>query len=193
MTDANPLGERGRSLEEEYFRRRDRELLERMRAAAGAEETRRQMVSLTGLQDADVQELENLGFTPDTVVLLPLVPLLQVAWAEGGVSAEERKLIVDLARARGINEGSAADAQLSRWLSAPPSPTVFAGAARLMSAMLDATSTVGWGLTADDLVAHCERVAAASGGFLGIKKISAEERALLTTISQDLKKRTERT
>jgi hypothetical protein len=190
MADANPLGERGRSLEEDYFRRRDRELIERMRAAATAEESRRQMGSLTGLQDADVQELESLGFTPDTIVLLPLVPLLQVAWAEGGVSAEERKLIVDLARARGIGQGSAADAQLASWLSASPAPTVFAGASRLMSAMLGAPGAVGQGLTADDLVAYCEQVAAASGGFLGIKKVSAEERALLSTISRDLKKRT---
>jgi hypothetical protein len=190
MADANPLGERGRSLEEDYFRRRDRELIERMRAASAADEARRQLGSLTGLQEADVQELEGLGFTPETIVLLPLVPLLQVAWAEGGVSPEERRLIVDVARARGIAEGSAADAQLSRWLSASPSPTVFAGASRLMGALLDAPGSVGQGLTAEDLVAQCEEVAAASGGFLGIKKISAEERALLTTISQDLKKRT---
>jgi hypothetical protein len=27
----NPLGERGRSLEEDYFRRKDRELIEKMR------------------------------------------------------------------------------------------------------------------------------------------------------------------
>ena len=190
MTDANPLGERGRSLEEDYFRRRDRELLERMRAAAAVEESRRQLGSLTGLQDADVQELESLGFTPDTIVLLPLVPLLQVAWAEGGVSPEERKLIVDLARTRGIDEASAAGGQLASWLSSPPPPTVFAGASRLMSAMLDAPGSIGQGLTAEELVAQCEQVAAASGGFLGIKKISAEERALLSTISQDLKRRT---
>ena len=65
---------------------------------------------------------------------------------------------------------------------------LFAGATRLVSAMIDAPGA-GVGLTRDELVAYCEQVASASGGFLGIKKISAEERALLTTISQDLKKR----
>jgi hypothetical protein len=188
MADPNPLAERGRSLEEEYFRRRDRELVERMRAAAAADAARKELGSVTGLNDADVDELRTLGFTPDTIGLLPLVPLLQVAWAEGGVSAEERALIVQLARARGIGEGSAADAQLAGWMDAPPA-SVFAGAARLVSAMLDAPGSASGGLTRDDLVAYCEQVAAASGGFLGIKKISAEERALITTISQDLKKR----
>jgi hypothetical protein len=188
MTDPNPLAERGRSLEEDYFRKRDRELLERMRAAAAADEARKQLGSVTGLAGADVEELQKLGFTPDTISLLPIVPLLQVAWAEGGVDAQERALIVQLARARGITEGSAADAQLTRWMAEAPPASVFAGATRLVSAMIDAPGSATGGLTRDQLVAYCEKVAAASGGFLGMKKISAEERALLTTISQDLKK-----
>jgi hypothetical protein len=189
MADPNPLAERGRSLEEDYFRKRDRELLERMRAAAAADEARKQLGSVTGLEGADVDELRALGFTPDTISLLPIVPLLQVAWAEGGVSAEERTLIVQLARSRGIEEGSAADAQLTRWMSDAPPASVFAGATRLVNAMIDVPGSTAGGLTRDELVAYCERVAAASGGFLGMKKISAEERALITSISQDLKKR----
>jgi hypothetical protein len=188
MADPNPLAERGRSLEEDYFRKKDRELLERMRTAAAADEARKQLGSATGLAGADVEELRALGFTPDTISLLPIVPLLQVAWAEGGVDAQERALIVQLARSRGITEGSAADAQLTRWMAEAPPASVFAGATRLVSAMIDAPGA-GAGLTRDELVAYCERVAAASGGFLGMKKISAEEKALLTTISQDLKKR----
>ena len=187
MSDPNPLAERGRSLEEDYFRRRDRELIERMRAAAAADAARKELGSVTGLNDADVDELRTLGFTPDTIGLLPLVPLLQVAWAEGGVSAEERALIVQLARSRGIGEGSAADAQLTRWMSDAPPASVFAGATRLVNAMLDGPGSASGGLTREDLVAYCEKVAAASGGFLGMKKVSAEERALLTTISQGLK------
>jgi hypothetical protein len=58
-----------------------------------------------------------------------------------------------------------------------------------VNAMIDVPGSTAGGLTRDELVAYCERVAAASGGFLGMKKISAEERALLTSISQDLKKR----
>ena len=165
-------------------------LLERLRgASAGQEEVGQNLGRLTGLQDADVQELQALGFTPETVALLPLMPVLQVAWAEGGVSEAERNLVVQLARARGITEGSAADAQLSSWLSTPPGSEVFAGASRLVGAMLDGAGTVGAGLTAEELVAYCERIAAASGGFLGINRIGAEERALLATISRDLKTR----
>ena len=40
MLEDNPLAERGRSLEEDYFRKKDRELVERMRQAAAAQKAR---------------------------------------------------------------------------------------------------------------------------------------------------------
>ena len=187
MPEDNPLAERGRGLEEDYFRKRDRELIEMMRKASAAEDVRRGLETKTGLHDpALLKELEELGFTPETVVLLPLVPLVQMAWAEGGVSDAERKLIVQLARTRGIVEGSAADRQLSSWLSSRPSADVFTRASRLIRAMLD-TPAAEQGLSADELVKYCENIAAASGGILGINRISAEERALLNKIARDLK------
>jgi hypothetical protein len=189
--DKDSIHERGRALEEEYFRKKDRELAEKMRQAAQAEEQRRQMGEATGLQDpALLDELQQLGFTPDTVVLLPLVPVVQMAWAEGGVSKEERALLVQLARSRGVAQGSAADAQLSSWMTVRPDDQVFASAGRLIRALLDTdASAAAGGLTADDVVAQAERIAAASGGFLGIGKISAEEKALLAQITQDLRAR----
>jgi hypothetical protein len=137
MPDDNPLADRGRSLEEEYFRAKDRELVEKMKRAAAVEATRQQLSARSGLQDPElVKELEALGFTPDTVDLLPLVPLVQVAWAQGDVDEAERKLLLRLARARGIAEGSAADRQLADWLSHRPSADVFARATRLVRAVL---------------------------------------------------------
>ena len=191
MTDKDIFSERGRSLEEEYFRRKDRELIEKMRKAAAADHARSEMGKRTGLDDPQLlNELEALGFTPDTVILLPLVPIVQVAWAEGGVSDAERHLIVKLARARGIDEGTAADAQLMEWLNHRPSDRVFADATRLIRAMLDAPGHPGISVTADDLVKQAESIASASGGMLGIiGRISAEERGLLTTLAAQLKKR----
>jgi len=189
MPEDNPLAERGRGLEEDYFRKRDRELIEKMRKASAAEDARRAMENKTGLHDPVlIKELEELGFAPETVALLPLMPLVQMAWAEGGVSDAERKLIVQLARARGITEGSAADRQLSTWLSSRPGNDVFTRASRLIRAMLDKPVT-DHGLSADDLVKYAENIAAASGGIFGINRISAEERTLLNHIARELKGR----
>ena len=187
MPDQNPLGDRGRALEEEYFRKKDRELIDKMRQASAAEAARRELSAKSGLQDPEMlEELQALGFTPDTVVLLPLVPLVQMAWAEGGVSDAERKLILQLARTRGIEEGSVADRQLAAWLSSRPDPQVFSSASRLIRATLDSAPSGDVPLTADDLVSYSEQIAAASGGMFGINRVSAEERALLSTIARDL-------
>ena len=190
MTDKDMFAEGGRSLEEEYFRRKDKELIEKMRRAAAVDVARSEMGKRTGLTDPELlRELEALGFTPDTVIVLPLVPIIQVAWAEGGVSAAERHLIVKLARARGIEEGSAADRQLADWLDRRPADHVFVYATRLIRARLDAPGHQD--LSADDLVKHAEAIASASGGMLGIiGRVSAEEREILTTLAAQLKRRT---
>lgn len=189
MPDERPLGDRGRSLEEEYFRRLDREGLDRARRLSALANQRRQLEELTCLPQAEVEALQAHGFTPETIALLPLIPLVQMAWAEGGVSDAERTIVVQFARARAIPEGSVADQKLAAWLSDPPRTEVFADASRLLAAMLGAQGSVAKGFTADELVKQCERIAAASGGVLGFGRIGVTERVLLTTIERDLKGR----
>jgi hypothetical protein len=189
MADKDIFADRGRSLEEDYFRKKDRELIEKMKQAAAAEQTRRDLGTRTGLTDPEMlRDLEELGFTPETVILLPLVPVVQMAWAEGGITPAERKMLIDLARKRGIAAGSNADTQLTEWMNRRPDPSVFTRATRLIRAMLgsgqDKTN-----LSADDLVKYAEAIASVSGGILGMGRISAEERALLSQIASELKTR----
>lgn len=190
MPDKDAFAKRERALEDQYFQKKDRELVEKLRQEAASEETRRGLGETTGIRDASVlAELEELGFTPETVALLPFVPIVEVAWAEQGVSDAERNLIVDLARARGIEADGAADAQLEAWLTHQPDGKVFAGAARLIRALFDARPEGQGDIDTSDLVRYCEQVADASGGFLSLRRISPEERALLGRISDELKVR----
>lgn len=193
MADHDSLAERGRAIEEEYFRRKDRELVEKMRQSAAAEAARGEMSRTTGLQDpALLKELQDLGFTPETVVLLPVVPVLEMAWAENEITPAERHLIVKFARSRGVAEHTAADAQLTEWMTSRPDGTVFRGAGRLIAAMLaSGASQPGGPLTTGDLVAYCGEIAAASGGLFGTRlgSMSSEEKALLARIASDLQAR----
>jgi hypothetical protein len=112
-----------------------------------------------------------------------------MAWAEGGITPAERTLLIKLARERGIAEGSAADRQLSDWMTRQPSADVFARATRLIRAMLDSGSGGAGTMSADDLIKYSESIAAASGGILGIGKVSSEERETLAKIVAALKAR----
>ena len=189
MSENDSLADRRRIAEEDYFRKKDRELIDKMREATARGELRREMSAAVGITDPQVlDELRTLGFSPATVALLPLMPALRVAWAEGGVSPAEREMLLELARARGIEAGSPADNQLERWLDAQPPADVFAGAERLIAALLDSgASTLD--LSADDVLARSEQIAAASGGIFGFRKISPEERRILEHLQSEFRSR----
>ena len=50
MAEGDFLDDRRRSLEEDYFRRKDRELVEKMRNAAAADRAQSEMSAKTGLK-----------------------------------------------------------------------------------------------------------------------------------------------
>jgi hypothetical protein len=190
MTQGDFLDDRRRASEDDYFRQKDKELIEKMRQAAAAEREKSELTARTGLSDpALIAELGALGFTPDTISVLPLVPVVQMAWAEGGITPAERELLISLARARGIAAGSAADELLGDWMTRRPSDEAFARATRLIRAMLDTGATGEGTMSADDVIKYSESIAAASGGLFGIGKISSEERATLNEIVSALKAR----
>ena len=190
MSNPDGITDDIRKREEEYFRRQDRELIEKMRQASAAAQERLALETQTGIHDPEMlQQLQDLGFTPDTIALLPLIPVLQVAWAEGGVSAGERAAIVSLARKRGIATGGEADHQLDAWLEQRPSSETFRKAMRLIAAMIDHPGDGFQDITADDLLKYCEQIAHASGGIFGIGSVSAEERAALQQVAAQLKSR----
>jgi hypothetical protein len=189
VTDRDAFAERGRSLEEEYFHRKERELIEKMRVRAAGEEQRRRLGQETGVGNYDVlRDLQELGYTPETVMLLHLVPLIQTAWAEGGVTQKERDLIVKAARSRGITAGSPADQQLDLWLAQRPSDELFEKTLRAIRTILQAQPDDARAASEKDLLALASAIATASGGIVGFRAVSDEERQILAHISEELKK-----
>jgi prepilin-type processing-associated H-X9-DG protein len=186
MSDAFKDWERGK--EEEYFHKKERELIEKMRERQVAAAEREQMAAATGIADEELlTDLQELGFTRDTVALLHLAPLVQVAWADGHVQSREREQMIQIARLRGVAEGSAADKQLARWLEQRPSEEFFKRTLRVVHAMLDAMPQVHGEAARRDLVAFCITIASASGGILGLgDKVSDQERAAITQIAREL-------
>jgi len=187
MAEGDALAKRGRALEEEYFRRKEEELIEKLRARGADASARQQLAERVDVADQEVlADLQALGYTPDTIRLLHLVPLVQIAWAEGGVSNRERRLIVEAARSRGVDSGSTADRQLAEWLDTRPSEAFFERTLRAVGAILESHPEEERKASHRDLLAYCSAIASASGGILGFGTISGEERQLLAHISDEL-------
>ncbi|MEO5739811.1 MAG: hypothetical protein ABIS29_04360 [Vicinamibacterales bacterium] len=189
MTDRDAFAERARSLEDEYFHRKEREVIDKMRVRAAAEEQRRLLGEKAGVADEEVlRDLQDLGYTPETVMMLYLVPVIQTAWAEGGISQKERDLIVKAARSRGITEGTPCDQQLNMWLSKRPSDEMFEKTLRAIRTILHAQPADAREASEKNLMSLATAIASASGGLVGFRAVSEEERQILAHIADELKK-----
>src|SRR5262245_63465044 len=94
------LSDRRRAHEDEYFRKRDQELVERARLLAEDQAKLQRLAEAAGVQDEHIlRDLQRLGYTAETVSLLHVVPLIEVAFADGVASEPERAAIITAARA----------------------------------------------------------------------------------------------
>jgi hypothetical protein len=189
VADKDAFKERGRALEEDYFRRKEQELIAKMREKAAAQAVQAELGAKTGVADAELlQALQELGYTADTISLLHVVPLVQMTWADGSVSMRERDLIIEAARARGIETGTAADQMLQGWLAKRPSDELFAATLRAIGAMLASRPEQEREASEKDLLSYLSSIASASGGVLGFGAVSEQERAVLARVTQELEK-----
>ncbi len=188
MSEKDIFAEREHWLEEEYFRKKNQELVEKLRERQARETDRQKMSEMTGVSDQDALEaLQDLGFTADTVQLLHIVPLVEVAWAEGGVADRERELIFKVARSRGVEPGSAADEKLSHWLEEKPSERFFENTLRAIRVVLELLPEDQRAAGRRDLIAYCSQIAeVVEGGILGRGRITDEERMLIAHIATEI-------
>nr|MBA3949577.1 hypothetical protein [Acidobacteriota bacterium] len=162
MSDKDAFKERGKALEDEYFHRKERELIEKMRAKARVDAAQQELGTHTGVADPQIlADLHELGYTAETISLLHLVPLVQMAWAEGQVSRREHDLIIEAARARGIESGTAADTQLQGWLTTRPSDALFTTTLRAIAAMFASRSDEERAAGEKDLLSYLTSIASA--------------------------------
>lgn len=184
MSYSNPLDNLRSVRENEHFVKRNAEALEAMRLRKRA----REMGEATGVTDEDLMtHLVKLGIDVETVRVLHLVPMVQVAWANGQINQEERALIELAAQARGVSERPRARELLSAMLEQPPTPEVCNAALDFCRLVLSAEGEDGSGIESLQQVAL--RVAEAHGGFFGIGAVTDGERRALEKIAKRLNRK----
>ena len=187
MNSKDFLQARERALENEYFRRRDLELIAELRRQGRLERDRRVLKEELAIADPELlAHLQDIGFSPDNLVLLHLVPMVEVAWAEGEVTARERELILVLAERRGVAMETPVYQQLVGWLEHEPTPDFYETALDAIRATLDREDETARQADLKDLVEWSIRIAEATGGILGMAKVCREERECLQRITKRL-------
>ncbi len=134
--------------------------------------------------DALRTELVWLGFDVRNWRALALLPLVDVAWADGAVQPEERVVIQAVAKDRYRLEPEGMSL-LAGWLTHRPSPDYTHRGRRALMALAQTSSPLTVATPAD-VLALCEQVANAAGGVFGFRKIEAAERAALVAIAEGM-------
>ncbi len=188
MTKRNQIRTMRRGKEEDYFRRRETEAIERLRKEEARKAERAAMGKIIDSQDPRIlAKLEALGFNHETVKLLHLLPLVQTAWADHRVDPRETALILDLSRERGVLPGSPSEQVLNEWLRKRPANELFRDGLGLISELLCSRPAEVRRRTTKDIVKLCARVAAASGGLFGLgEKTSDQERRVINKLREHI-------
>jgi len=178
--------------EGEYFHRLDSQLIHDMRERAAAEEERRRMAEISRIEDPRIlEELEKLGYTHTTVILLHLVPLVELAWCDGSVSSAERSCILAIATARGVSEDTPAWQQLTHWLEHRPSQEFFKGTWRQIEAQFDSLPANEQKVSEDALIESCTDFAVRTCQRFGwTSRICSAKRKLLDEMATRFLSRT---
>ena len=136
-----------------------------------------------------IRELQSMGIDAQSHKVVALLPLVQVAWADGKVQQAERSLIVETAEQRGLLMGDGPKI-LESWLNHPPTEQYLARGQRLLVQLAQRPTGVGETFTLqtlDDVLELCEGVARAAGGLFGIAwTVDARERTALGEIAAAL-------
>jgi hypothetical protein len=184
--DPEILRDRGKSLEDEFFRREDQRLLARLKELRSVEMSREALAKASGITKPEVLDrLLKLGIQAQTLAALSIVPLVEVAWADGALDAKERRTVLEHAAAAGITSGSPAYGLLEAWLEHRPSQQLLDAWRDLVGAIREQIGPAEAERLKTEVVQRARVVARASGGVLGLgSKVSSAEAAMLESLER---------
>ncbi|MDB4962762.1 MAG: hypothetical protein JWP01_2761 [Myxococcales bacterium] len=177
------LEERGRALEDQFFEKENQQKLEAMKGKLDSQRSREDLRKASGMSDdAVLDRLVALGLQSNTIAALSLVPLVQVAWADGTIQDNERTAILQGAHGKGLEAGTDGYELLQTWLKKKPTEELFVAWEAYIKALASQLNEEQNRLLKNQIVGFAKMVAAAAGGILGFGKVSGDEEKVLTRI-----------
>ncbi|MCH7882612.1 MAG: hypothetical protein IIB69_13795 [Proteobacteria bacterium] len=168
------LGDRGKALEEIFFANESEKLRKALLEKEAAKNKKEALSAASGVtDDAVLEQLVALDIRSDTLAALSLVPLVEVAWADGTMDDNERSAILSAARDSGLSGESAA--LLDGWLVTQPSSDVLSAWKDYVAVLTSTMDKATRDKLKQELLSRARTVAESAGGFLGIGTISSEE------------------
>ncbi|MFM7736620.1 MAG: hypothetical protein ACKPBU_11660 [Alphaproteobacteria bacterium] len=174
------------ALEEEFFKKQNDALLEKLRNQVETERPAAVLGRITGITDAKVLDtLVALHVNHETLAAFALYPLVEVAWADGRVDEGEREAVLKAAAEQGIASGTAVHEVLGHLLADEPTPAVRDAWHAWAKALRGRVEPSEADAISASLVRQARAVAEASGGFLGVgRRVNEREQLVIDGIGK---------
>ena len=185
MADTD-LKDRQHALEDAFYRDDTETYRHQLEPREKEVAAREELAAASGISDeAVLGQLASLGIRADTLAALTLIPLIEVAWADGKMDDREREAILFGAESTGISKESPSHGLLRIWIEDRPAPDLVDAWSEFIRALCREFSEEQRGRLQRNLLGRARRVAEAAGGFLGLgPKVSKEERAVLESLAR---------
>ena len=178
---------RGKALEEAFFFRMDRELIELLSNRLQRDEKIRLFANATGIRDKRrLESLVDSGFELSTLTAFIWVPLVFVAWADGNADEAEKKAIFHVLTTKGISQETASMMMAHQWFGQRPTEELWGTWEEFATTTLASLTPAIRNELVDEIVGLCHVVAHASGGFLGVGTISETEAKVIDRVIRAL-------
>jgi hypothetical protein len=177
------LEDRGRALENQFYEKENQDKLSAMKQKLDSQKSKDELRKASGMtDDAVLDKLVALGLKANTIAALSLVPLIQVAWADGSIQDNERTAILQGAHGKGLEQGSDGYELLQTWLKKKPDDELFTAWEAYIKALAAQLNDEQNRLLKNQIVGFAKMVAASAGGILGFAKVSKDEEKVLHRI-----------
>ena len=186
MGDKNSLVSMGRDLEDSFFAQEERLLIEKMQSLNKKKKTKEALAEVSGIRDDGIlQKLLDLDIKPDIVAALAIVPLVEVAWADGTVDPKEREAVLQAAESHEIHKGDDEYQLLETWLKRRPEPQLLDAWTHYIGGLCKELTPEERTVLKNELLDHARLIAESSGGFLGLgNKVSKSEADVLEKLAK---------
>ena len=176
------------SLGEYFYFKEDRIIIEKQRALRKMKETKDALKKVTGIHsEAVLQKLVDLNISPETAASLALVPIIEVAWADGAVDPEEKAAILLVIKEYGWIKGSIDYVLLEQWMEHRPNQSMFKAWVHYIAYICEKMTQDEARRFKNEIMEHATTVAQSCGGIFGIGKISKEEKKVLVMLKNAFK------
>ena len=180
------LEDRKKALEDSFFAKRTRSSWSSCAPSSARRPPARGWPrSPASTTSAVLDQLVDLDIEPVTWTAISLIPLVEVAWADGRMDEKERRAVLAAAEANGVFVDSPSYALLQSWLERRPDGRLFQTWGEYIVHLCSKLGEPEKQRLKAEILGRARSVAEATGGILGMgNKVSPEEAVILSELEE---------